>query len=362
LLRFASSFPAAEPEKIELGRNVSVPGAAAFRGKLMLVGRAGLPTSSEVIAPRDRAGAVRLRVRFPAFQAQVGQPLIATGQAGAGDLFYVFYAGPNRLRFGHDAWNFPGYETPDFFYDPDVEHTVEVDMGSLHPEAPLAELHAGRKRLRVRLDGREVADVARPFNAARPEEVFIGHNAIGASTSEVNFSGKLLESERMLAWSELALTGARLLTVTLSSQRVIGRSEPLLVTGQPGAAEIVYLKYVDPGHVQIGYDKWGVGGGLSAPIAVSDSRPLEIEVSLGSLYGAGVFPTATAEGQMLKRLQSTVLVRVEGKMVLRQASEGYSVDLKQIYVGLNPIGASTCAELFSGKIERLEFLGAAKLP
>ena len=362
LLRFASSFPAAEPEKIELGRNVSVSGAAAFRGKLMLMGRAGLPTSSEVIAPRDRAGAVRLRVRFPAFRAQVGQPLIATGQAGAGDLFYVFYAGPNRLRFGHDAWNFPGYETPDFFYDPDVEHTVEVDMGSLHPEAPLAELHAGRKRLRVRLDGREVADVARPFNAARPEEVFIGHNAIGASTSEVNFSGKLLESERMLAWSEHVLTGARLLTVTLSSQRVIGRSEPLLVTGQPGAAEIVYLKYVDPGHVQIGYDKWGVGGGLSAPIAVPDSRPLEIEVSLGSLYGAGVFPTATAEGQMLKRLQSTVLVRVEGKMVLRQASEGYSVDLKQIHVGCNPIGASTCAELFSGKIERLEFLGAAKLP
>lgn len=362
LLRLASSFPDAEPEKIELGHNSAVPGAAAFRGKLTLVARAGLPESKDVIAPADRAGALRLRVRFPAFRAQVGQPLIATGQAGAGDLFYVFYAGPNRLRFGHDAWNFPGFETPDFFYDPEVEHTVEVDMGSLHPEATAAELRAGRKRLRVRLDGREVAEVARPFNPARPEEVFIGHNGIGASTSEVNFSGKRLESERMPAWPERARSGARLLTVTLSSQRAIGRSEPLLVTGQTGAADIIYLHYPDAGHVRIGYDKWGLGGAMSAPIAVQEGRPLEIEVSLGALYGAGVFPVETVGSDALKRLRATVLVRVDGRMVLRQLSESFPAGPAQIYVGLNPIGASTCAEVFSGKIERIEFLGAAKLP
>ena len=60
--------------------------------------------------------------------------VIATGQAGAGDLFYVFYAGPNRLRFGHDAWNFPGFETPDFFYDPEVEHTVEGGKANVPAE------------------------------------------------------------------------------------------------------------------------------------------------------------------------------------------------------------------------------------
>jgi hypothetical protein len=362
LLRFASSFPDSEPEKIELGRNAAVPGAAAFRGKITLVSRAGLPESKEVIAPADRAGAIRLRVRFPTFRAQVGQPLIATGQPGAGDLFYVFYSGPNRLRFGHDAWNFPGFETPDFFYDPDVEHIVEVDMGSLYPEATAADLHMGRKRLRVRLDGREIADVARPFNSASPEEIFIGHNGIGASTSEVNFSGKRIKSERMQAWPQRPLSGARLFTVTLSGQRVIGRSEPLLVTGQTGAAEIIYLKYTDVGHVQIGYDKWGRGGELSPPIAVQEGRPLEIELSMGSLYGAGVFPVETVEDDELKRLRSRVLVRIDGKVVLRQMSESFSAGPEQIYIGINTIGASTCAEVFSGRIERIEFLGAAKLP
>ena len=361
LLRFASSFPDSEPEKIELGHNSAVPGSAAFRGKLRLMARAGLAESKYIITPADRAGSVRFEVRFPAFRAQVGQPLIATGHAGAGDLFYVFYAGPNRLRFGHDAWNFPGFETPDFYYDPEVEHTVEVDMGSLHPEATAAELHTGLKRLRVRLDGREVADVARPFNPSKPEEVFMGHNGLGASTSEVNFSGKRLSYERMSVWPEPPKGGARLLTVTLPSQRMIGRSEPLLVTGKTGAADIIYLKYTDAGHVQIGYDQWGRGGDLSAPIAVQNGRALEIEVSLGSLYDDQLFPLKTVGGETLQRLRSKVQVRVDGSVVLSQASTSFSAQLEQIQVGINSVGASTCAESFSGKIERIEFLGVAVL-
>ena len=49
-------------------------------------------------------------------------------------------------------------------------------------------------------------------------------------------------------------------------------------------------------------------------------------------------------------------------MVLRQLSESFPAGPAQIYVGLNPIGASTCAEVFSGKIERDEFLGVAAIP
>lgn len=362
LLRFASSFPDSEPEKIELGHNAAEPGAAAFRGKLTLVGRVGLPEVGGVVPLNERTGLVRLRVRFPEFRAQVGQPLIATGHAGAGDLFYVFYAGPNRLRFGHDAWNFPGYETADFFYDPAVEHTVEVDMGSLHPEATETELHAGKTRLRVRMDGREVADVARPFNAARSEEVFIGHNGIGASTAEVNFSGTRLAYARAGAWSAAPTGGARLVTVTLPAKRVIGRSEPLLVTGQAGAGEVVFIKYTDGGHVQIGYDKWSVGGPVSAPMAVREGQKLEIEMSLGALYGAGVFPVTAVEKEALQRLKETVLVRVDGRVVLRHAGASFPAGPEQIRVGVNGIGASSCAEKFSGEIVRTEFVGAAELP
>jgi hypothetical protein len=101
---------------------------------------------------------------------------------------------------------------------------------------------------------------------------------------------------------------------------------------------------------------------MSAPIAVQEGRPLEIELSLGALYGAGVFPVETVGSDALQRLRATVLVRVDGRVVLRQVSESFPAGPGQIYVGLNSVGASTCAEVFSGKIERIEFLGAAKLP
>jgi len=362
LLRFASSFPEAEPEKIELGRNAATPGMAAFRGRLALVSRSGLPERSALVPASEQAGPVRLRVKFPPFKAQVGQPLVATGHSGAGDLFYVFYAGPNRLRFGHDAWGFPGFETADVFFDPDVEHRVEVDLGSLHPKLTPADLHAAKARLRVRLDGRGIADVARPFNPAQPEEVYVGHNGIGASTSEVNFAGPRLAYERIAQWPGLPTSGARLVTVQLPAERTVGRSEPLLVTGQTGAAEVVYLKYTDAGHVQVGYDKWGVGGQLSAPLPARDGQRLEIELSVGSLYGAGVFAAETVDAATLRSLRGTVLVRVDGRVVLRQASASFPADPEQIRVGVNVVGASSCAEKFTGEIVQMEFLGAVALP
>jgi len=216
--------------------------------------------------------------------------------------------------------------------------------------------------LRVRLDGREVADVARPFNGAKAEEVFIGHNGIGASTSEVNFGGPRLAYERLAQWPALPRSGARLLTLRLPAKWVVGRSEPLLVTGQTGAAEVLFLTYTDAGHVQIGYDKWGVGGTKSAPIPARDGQTLEVELSVGALYGAAVFPAGEIGAGRLRALHGTVLVRVDGRVVLQQASESYPAGPEQIRVGVNSVGASSCGEKFGGEIVRMEFLGAAELP
>ena len=361
LLRFSSSFYEAEPDGLEVGRNPWVAGVAAFRGKIAVVARVGLPASESIIPVAEHAGAVRLRLRLPSFRAQVGQPLIATGHAGAGDLFYVFYAGPNTLRFGHDAWNYPGFETADIFYDPEVVHTLDVEMGSLHPEMTAAELHAGRGRLRIRFDGRRVLDAPQPFNPSRPEEVFIGHNAIGASTSEPNFGGPRLAYERLGEWPAIPTGGARLLTLRLPAGRIAGQSEPLLVTGRNGAGEIVYIKYGDGGSFQIGYDKWNFGGPISRPIAYREGRALEVEISIGALYAPGVFQAEGIEPREWRRLGATVQVRVDGRTVLRQVNESFPTKSEQIQVGLNGIGASTCAEKFTGEIVAVETVGATRL-
>ena len=360
LLDFSSSFHEAAPDRFELGGNSASRLVPPFRGRVTLVSRGGLPARSALVAPNDVAGPVQLRLRFPPFTAQVGQPLIATGRSGAGDLFYVFYAGPNRLRFGHDSWNSQGAETETVFYDPEVAHTVEVDMGSLHPGAVPADLAAGREHLRVRFDGRSIYDAPRPFNPARASEIFYGHNGIGASTSEPNFAGPRLEHRRLAGWPAAPAGGGRLLTVRLPAARV-GRSEPLLVTGKQGAADVIFIRYSDAGHFQIGFDKWGYGGPISPPIAFSPAQPVEIEISLGALYGATVFDATSVDAETLRRLKRTVQVRVDGSVVLQTAAEGYPAGAGEIYVGRNPVGASSCSETFTGEMLRTEFLGAVEL-
>ena len=99
------------------------------------MGRAGLPASDTFIPAGERAGAVRLRMRFPAFQAQVGQPLIATGKGGGGGFLLGVLRGTKPTAFWSRSVEFSRLRDGGFFYGPDVEHTVEVDLGSLHPRA-----------------------------------------------------------------------------------------------------------------------------------------------------------------------------------------------------------------------------------
>ena len=137
----------------------------------------------------------------------------------------------------------------------------------------------------------------------------------------------------MPAWPSPAVGGARLITVKLPVTPLLGGSEPLLVTGQTKAAEIVFVKYPDAEHLQIGYEKWGIGGQVSGPIPVRAGQAREIEVSLGSLYGAGVFPLETAEAEVMRRLRETVLVLLDGRVVLKQVSESFPAGNEQIRGG-----------------------------
>jgi hypothetical protein len=75
-----------------------------------------------------------------------------------------------------------------------------------------------------------------------------------------------------------------------------------------------------------------------------------------------VFAAETVDAATLRSLRGTVLVRVDGRVVLRQASASFPADPEQIRVGVNVVGASSCAEKFTGEIVQMEFLGAVALP
>jgi hypothetical protein len=296
---------------------------------------------------------VRIVARFPEFKAIVGQPLVSTGVPGAGDLLYVLYLAPGKARFGHDCWNYGLYESAPVLFDPSEDQVIEIDMDSLH-----APPNGGLHPLKVRFDGREVASVERRFNPSTPEEVAFGYNEIGASTAEGLFSGSKLESRRMAAMPPTAHSfGAVYLVVKLPNDRSRG-PEPLVVTGHTGAADIVYLSYSDPGHVQVGCDHWGFGGPMSNLVPVHGGENLEIEIGLGSLHFEDDPEWMTLSAEERVRLRSRLVVHLNGKKVLDAPLRAYPCKPEEVYVGRNPVGGSTCAASFTGTIISSERIGA----
>lgn len=360
VFRAASVFYASDPFSVQVGENPTPPAlqAARFTGRILTVERLGVPSPESVVAGYG-SGPVRLTLRFPAFRGVAAQPLVCTGRPGAGDLVYVLYLAPGRARFGHDSWNGGAVETGPVYFDPNEDHIVDVDMGSLYPDA--RGLRQYSHRFQLRFDGRLLISVPRPFNPSRAAEVAFGYNAIGASTAEVLFNGAKLDVQRLAAFpAGESRHGARFLTLELP-RRPANRQEPLLVTGRTGAGDLLYIVYLDATHIRFGYDHWGVGGPVSDPIPIPPGPSLELEVSLGSLYPAGDPAWNPLDPATLKRLRSTVQVRLNGRVVFQQTAAAFPATDNEIHVGTNPIGGSTCGPEFSGHILRVERVGAARL-
>ncbi len=350
LLEFSSDFHSAEPASLQLGRNPDSPGDQPFRGRLTAIERPGLPPRASVAAA---PGPRRIEFEIPPFAAMVGQPLLATGRSGAGDLLYIFYVGPNQVKFGHDSWSNDLFETGTVYYDPGALQTLEVDMGSLHPGS------VGPQPLQLRFNGRVLADRPRPFHPSTLSQVALGNNAIHASTAEVNFNGPRIRAVPLAAFPGPETTGALYLTLRPPAAPPPGWSDPLVTTGETGAGEFVFLRYPDPGHVRVGYDRWGYGGPVSEPVAIAPGQDIEVEVSLGALY-----PEAPAPGwdpAAWSRLRSTVRIRVNGQVALQAKSESYPTRPDQVFPAANPIGGSTAAGRFSGEVRRIERIGPLRM-
>lgn len=132
------------------------------------------------------------------------------------------------------------------------------------------------------------------------------------------------------------------LAITLPLRPAASR-EPLLVLGDTGAADVVYLVYDDPTHLRIGYDHWSRGGPLSAPILHRPGESVRVEIRTPGLH---------ARWPIFDRLRAppTTQIGWNGRVVLGGNLAAYRDPEGRVDVGLNRIGASTCGERFSGQI------------
>jgi len=128
------------------------------------------------------------------------------------------------------------------------------------------------------------------------------------------------------------------------------RQQPLVVTGQPHAGLFVYVVYADPEHVRIGVDSWGRFGFQSEPIRTDYFAEHELVVDAGALYPPDHPLLETLAPDLRDRLRDRLRLEFDGQVILDRAVDTHSSAPRDVTIGRNRIGGSSCEPAFAGEI------------
>jgi hypothetical protein len=299
-------------------------------------------------------GPLEMKVIFPADRAGGLEPLVATGWSEQSDYLFVHYPGPDSVQFGLEHTSHGTLLGPPVTVAPGQVHTLRVDLGSLYPPAAhpyfdglsTGEAHLRQNLLRVTLDGRVVLEHELEFYDAAGPEPTLGSSG-GRPGFPRPFSGRIVSWRRLPAATVAPAAGWRgpvRLRFVLPVYR--GRaSEPLLSTGERGRGDLIYLRYEGPGLVAIGYDHWGSGGAISAPIAIDPRGTQVADIDFGGLH-----PHPFDRDEAAPPGRDRLLVRLNGHSVLDEEAPYYPCEPATVAWGLNVIGASTASPAFTGTL------------
>jgi len=138
-------------------------------------------------------GAVRLRVRFPRAPAAAADPLIVTGRTGVGDFLYAQVVDTRHIRFGFDHWAVGGMVSPLVEVDLTTIHELVLTMDALYAPSGQSEPAPLRGQVAIWLDGRRVLSGPSACHPTTAEQIILGYNLIGGSTTGAVFRGAVLE-------------------------------------------------------------------------------------------------------------------------------------------------------------------------
>ncbi|PTY05642.1 hypothetical protein DB347_14830 [Opitutaceae bacterium EW11] len=330
------AFYDASPESISIGKASATHAyGERFSGTVLSVKRGDFRPLSE---PRGVYGSIVLQLFFPRNVAGHSHPLVTTGVTGKADVLYVRYISDDVVRFGYDHWGIGMVESGDVPIQHDIQQRLEIRMPALMRETP-SPYTLMRPVLLVQLDDQVVWATQVAAHASSPSDISIGRNSAGSSVCEPEFTGMItsVSRERELVEPETRDTLHARVRLLLAKGRP-GTRDPLFVRGRAGAADLLYVEYIDGSHVRFGWDHWGVGGTMSQPISVDYTRIHDIEASF--------------HPDLVNR---SLVLSMDGVEVLVGNGEVYPASPESVMVGLNRIGASTCGEAFNGAIVSVQF-------
>lgn len=294
-----------------------------------------------------RDGPVELRLVFPTGLRDKLEPLVVTGHQFLADYLFVHYLDHGLIRFGLEHTSRGTMTGPATRIDPEAEHTLVVQMGSLYP--PRAhpsydalsreEVERRTREVKVLLNDRTVLKTIVECYDASDWQPTIGTSKPNRPGFSRDFSGRIINWKRVAPlkpdFSDNE-TGSIHLLLRLPPF-THPRSEPLLSTGESGKGDLIYIRYLDATHYQIGHDHWGSGGIEGPVIGYDPNDPLDLDISCPPLWG--------------KEGSGRLVVSLNGSPLIDTEASYYPSLPSQIVVGRNHIGASTATATFSGVIE-----------
>ncbi len=117
-----------------------------------------------------------------------------------------------------------------------------------------------------------------------------------------------------------------------------GGADPLLVAGQPGKADLLYLRSLGGGRYVFGIDHWGIGVSESPPVSLAPREVHTVLIEMSSLFPPGTAPRPGI------RLWSDSALAWDAAPELYPAAPG------QVLIGRSLEGMSTSFPAFRGEM------------
>lgn len=121
-----------------------------------------------------------------------------------------------------------------------------------------------------------------------------------------------------------------------------GQSEPLIVTGATGAGDFLFIRYLTADTFAVGYDRWGHGGPLSAPLPFVVGKRYRIEVQMASLQEVYAHVSFVPSEQLRVIVDGAEVISTRASYAVRAPDA--------LWIGENPLGGSSCGPHFQGQI------------
>jgi hypothetical protein len=142
--------------------------------------------------PEGEFAAVRLNVVF-APEKGTRDPLVSVGDVGRADFVFVEYLEAGQLRFGFDHWGKPTRYSEPRTIRSGEPCMLEIALGSFGRESGIR--REAIAPVRITVDGRVAWEFATKLYPVEPEDVFVGHNPIGGTSTAASFSGVISSIE-----------------------------------------------------------------------------------------------------------------------------------------------------------------------